>query len=685
MAQPITPTGFELEPIFPEGFDLEPESTEKIELVDEVKPSEGKLPINPDLLRGAPTTLSGMINSRDPGVDYFSGVQDLSLRADFSRMDTDKERRSLLNKTFGAKNVTQDSFGAWVINPEGLDKLNIPHHGIPVAFDEQMNSIADIADLRGDAPVIAGGIVAGLFTGSAGFWATLARMGLTGLGAGGGQFIDDMLDAASGENLESNREVVARAGKTFFAGAAAEGTFGLARAAGGKLLAPEAKRMTAQTQGLVSEAKTIGAQPNVSQITDAPILGRMQAMMNRIFGNELQVKNSQALFREANKLKERAGPRILRKADIGERVSASIVATRRKFSNQAKQLYDKVDELSGGQPIVPTNTLKLQARQIIDEVPKTTQGKPTFIPKELTDQLDDITNLPPNITTSQMQVIRGKLFDNMQTPDLLPGIDSRTSRRLFEAAGQGFDDVATSGNPKVAAALKRAQTFYAKGIKKFDDRIISRITRAEGKPGAIDPDEVADIIFKKGNPNRIRKVKAVMNQKDWQLVRRQSMENILKKMVRRGDDPRVKLFDGKALLTTLDDFERETLDEMFGKTLTNDLYRLGRVMQLVTKENAKSGGLVAAHIALHPIKNLPRLTQLRIMSNFMNSKAGVRWLTDGVTFANSGPKGKAFILGVGNLTRAGLLMAHLADQETGVASITVSDPQNPATINRENN
>ena len=636
-----------------------------------------------DLLN-PPQEAINFINQREFGVDYFTGIQDKSIRADFSRMDTEAERVQFLTKTFGKNGFSKDQFGAWIIQPEGLKKIGASQDTVPVAFDEQGNSLADVADLRGDAPVIAGSLLAAALTGGNSIW--VQAIG-SGLGAGIGLTLDEMIDVSAGENLETPGEFGKRFAKDT---ALAAGSDLLGGAVARKLLAPQGGRFTPDTKLLVDEASEIGVTPPMKTQVQTPggqpgILARMQAMTDRVFGgNPLDEANRKALLDEAERLgnvnildnflgkQTSSVPR----ADPGEAVVSSINKANDAFRKQASQHYAKVDALTGGQPIIPTDNLKQTVSQILEEVPKRADtGAPVATSPEMKAFLDDFANLGDHVSITQMQAIRQRLADAVYTGDLAPGLSSRQARLMLKSTGEALEDAGKfnlTGETAqaVKAQLKKANDFYRQNIKLFDDQLIAKITRDQGKSGAIDPDLVVQAVFKKQNPGRIHKIKRLVEPKKWEVVEQRAMEDILRTLVKRGEDPRVALFSGNGMLKTLDGFGRESLEAMFGKVKTDQLYRLGRVAQLVSKNSEKHGGLVAANIALHPIKNLGLLAKFRVMSAFMNSKTGLKWLTEGVT----NPVGRQAAI---NITKAAMLMATLAEDETGVANLTLNAPEKP--------
>ena len=137
------------------------------------------------------------------------------------------------------------------------------------------------------------------------------------------------------------------------------------------------------------------------------------------------------------------------------------------------------------------------------------------------------------------------------------------------------------------------------------------------------------------------------------------MDDIMETLVARDPDKVLGfIFSGKNFQKALDGYGKETLEATFGKELVSDLHKLGSVVRLLESRKGWGSGLVAASIALHPIKNITKLGQLRIASKILSSKAGLRYLTTGLRF---------------HKTRAGI--DALARLSTMATSVVNSDPE----------
>lgn len=612
---------------------------------------EGQKAESGDIIKRAESILNKLTNI-DPDVEQ-SGVPDFKFRADFSRMDTDEERMDFLDQKLGRGNWKLDKYGYYTIMPEGQKKLGLKQtFDQPLVLDEPgLPTLYDLADLAGDAPSIAGGVIGGMATGGAGWLAGLAgAAGGTAIGKGLSEIVDQIL----GENKQAAGEVATDVATEAGLAAAGEGIFrGALRPLGRKIMAPEASRMTPEARKMVEEATAIGARPAAAQVTKAPILGRTQAMFDLIFGDTRVKRNAAALNREIESIQKTVGiPEG--DYDVGMAVKESIRNARGRLADWSRSVTSQIDKATGGKAVVPTATLKDAARKLVEDLPVGKDGKPVFVPDDLLKQVGAITdNLPDFVTTRQMQRITTRLWDAVDDNTLVPGLSSHDAKTLWKAAVDSYGQVEDEGS---RAAIKAFRRKYAEEISKFDQAIIQRLTRDSKYAGSIEPEQVVSLIVRRGNVGPIRRVMSVIPEETRGKVRSLAMRDILETTAERSDDPLVEVFTGKRFLDTLDKYGKDGLNAIFGKEMVDRLYRLGRVMQLVTMRQKMSGGIVAANLALHPIQNFPRLIKLNIMSRFMSSPTGLKYFTEGLT----APKTRT---GAAALSRAAAQIQLLADEE----------------------
>ena len=586
----------------------------------------------------------------DEGFDQ-SGVPDLGFRAKFSLLDTPKERQVWLTGTVGKQGWTQDKYGNYALTKSGMEKLGFEGGDKPTVIDEPMPSRYDIADIAGSAPAIAGGVGAGMMASGVGM---LPGMALTGLGVALGKAAGETAEGLAGMNIQTPGEIATDVAVEGAYGAAGEGIFrGILAPTGRKILAPYAKRMTPEARQLTKEATEIGARPKATQVTRPPLLGRMQSMTDRIFGDPLAMKNAEALNAEVARLAKGAGPKATAR-EVGEHLVHDIKRARGALSRWAGIVTSKIDDMTGGAEVVPTKGLKASATDIVDALPKTAEGVPTLTPPELLASLSQISDLPENVTVGQMQAITQRLWDAVDDTTIIPGISGRHARTLWKSATQTYDDIA---DDTIRKAVQHFRNRYRIKINRFDNALVKRIMLDPKYAGALAPERIVESVFKKGAVRPLRQLKNVVTPGKWAEVRRAAMDDILSNISRRSDDPLVEIFAGKNFLNALDGYGKDTLQEMFGAETTKQMYRLGSVTQFVTQRQAQAGGLVAAHIALHPLRNLGRLVQLNVMSRFLSTPFAMRWLTEGLEAPNTRA-------GAAALSRAAAYTAVLAEQHT---------------------
>lgn len=673
---PALPPGFQMEaPAPPEGFVLQ--GTQQ-------RSATARM-----LQGGAPeTTLSGEASQVydkllhiDRNFDSVTGVPHAKFRAGFSFMDTDQERQTYLNDAVGKEGWTKDSYGAWALTPAGMEKLGLKSEGKPVLIEERGLTPYDLADIAGSLPSIAGGIAGGTMGAATGV--PVLAIGGAGLGAGLARGATEGIEQLLGVNQQPLRDVIDLAHNDALAAMGGEVLGQAGGAMARRLLAPEARRMTPEHIKVRDEALGLGVRPRPGQVTGAPILSRVESMMNMIFKDPMLERNSLALGKEMERMANAAGPRVVKgRVSVGENIKEGISTTRKVLGDWASTTVNAIQQRfipPDAPDVIPTGSLKAAAKEILADLPHTAAkapqaittpslagpvqtgmtpgaaGRPILTPQDTLGSIAQIAQLPPTVTLPQMQAITNRLYDAIGDDTIVQGISGRNARLLWSASTKSYDDIA---DPELRTALTTFRTKYRDQIQKFDNALVRRITQDPSKAGALDPEDVLGAVFKRGKSSAIRKIKAVTPPEQFGTLRRQAMEELLGTVTKRTTDPFNVILDGKAFLTSLDSYGKDTLNAMFGPQLTDDMYRFGRVTQLMTKESGKSGALVAAHIALHPWANLPKLAQLRVIQKFMTSETGLRWLTDGLRMH----KTRA---GADALARVALQVGALSDQELG--------------------
>ena len=606
---------------------------------------------------------SEFLSQRDPGIDYSTGVPNAMFRAGFSRMSNEAEKANYLDTRVGKDKWGLDSFGAYYLKPEGLKKFGI-NAVKPVAIDEQTTSRYDAADLAGDLPSIVGATGMGIAASGMGAPAGLA---LAGLGAAGGKAIDEIVKRGQGLNMKSWGEQTGTLAGEGAMGAVGEGGARLLMPLARVALGPAASRMTPEKEVLAQSAADQGFKIRAGSITDAPILARWEGMVRQIFGDLYKDQNRNAAQAGIDRLSQAAGGAVSREA-AGESMFNAVRASRVKFSQDMGKLYTNVDKLAGDAPIIPTGPVKTIAQDLLDAMPKTADGKAVG---GQTAFINDILKMDEAITVTQAQRLRTMLREMSESNNLTPDISMHDARVLKNSVNDAFELAKKSGASPAINALRAADAQYAAGIRKFDNQVVSAITRDSGKPGAVDADMVVDYLIKPERVVRLRRVKDIVPAAEWQKVKSAHAQELLSTVVHGTDDPLLSVFNGRAFRDALDKYGAETLKEVHGKQWVDEAYKYANSLMLAEKRMAMSGNIVAANVALHPVKNLPRLLWIRGLAKVMEQPGTLKYLTQGFR-PNAAIKETTAAV-----TRLASEVAALGRDETGSATVTLTAPQQP--------
>lgn len=630
-------------------------------------------------LQDALHTTAEFMSQRDPGIDYRTGVPKAWFRAGFSRMSNDAEKAQFLDRSVGAGQWGKDSYGAYFIKPEGLKRLGL-ESDLPVSMDEQTTTRYDVADLAGDAPALIGGTAAAMATGGLGL---LPALGMTALGSAGGKAYDEIAKNLSGDQIASAGEVAGEIAKEGALGAVGETTARGLMKGGRFLLGPAASRMTPEKAALAASAQEQGFKIRPGSVTDAPILARWEGMIRQIFGDLHKEQNQRAAAAGAERLRPQQN---VSAEEAGNAIRNSLHRQRVNFSEAMGKRYSEIDELVGNQPIIPTAPLVNTAKELLEKLPQTMDGKVVGGGDGL---LRDIMALDDAVTVSQAQRLRTLFREASESPDLVPGVHKHDARVLKQAMEDAFEQAKQQPkvmpkDPAEAAQLaKRIEAVnklrtvdadYAKGIRQFDNNVVTALSRDAGKSGAVDPDMAVDYLIKPERLVRLRLVKNLVPEEQWAKVQAAHANDLVSKVVQGSNDPLVQVFNGRAFRDTLDRYGREVLEEVHGKQWVDDAYKYANALMLAEKRKEFSGGIVAANIALHPLQNLPKLAMLRGLAHLIEQPGTFKYLTEGFKF---GPGTKE---ATAALTRFATQVATHAGDETGSAKFTLTEPPNPRNI-----
>lgn len=238
----------------------------------------------------------------------------------------------------------------------------------------------------------------------------------------------------------------------------------------------------------------------------------------------------QALTKINSKIK-RAQP-----GDLAMDTAQQIQNARKSFAGVTTQLYSKIDELAGNEPIVPTQFIKRDSDRILAAMPEQNTGKAGLV-KIMADY-------PENITFQRAHDLRSQLRRLGDAEDLAPGGDSRPYRELEATVDRAFDMAANLHLNKPAVdLLRQTDDFYKKGIAKFQDATVNQLVNLTKSGMVPDPGYIARTVIKPGFGPKVQEMRKLLGEPVFKRIAVQDWANMVKDVT--GVDGRV---DGKALL-----------------------------------------------------------------------------------------------------------------------------------------
>jgi RNase P protein component len=607
------------------------------------------------------------LSRREQGVDYESGVPAWGLRAGFSRMDTDEERQDYLNRYVGKGGWRRDAYGDWLLTPKGQGSLGLPDSGQDMAIDARRAEWADIADLRGIAPGMLGGLAGaaiGTPTGPAGMVAG------AGLGSMFARSFDEAVEQAEGANRQDIWQQLYQLTGTGLENMTAEGAGQALAAVGRYAMAPEAGRTTAKALRQAENARSFGLEVTAQQINRAPIFSRIANGMEMVLGSPVRDDNVRLLAALADEFKDRAGA-TASKAEAGEAVQRWIKHQVRQFRSSASARYGEVDAILGNRPVVSIAPLKNAVRHIMEDMPKAGDEAQALTP-ELQTFFNSILKLNDEQSWRAVQGLRAK-YRSMPT-SLFPGMEAHWRSMLYRGARDSMAQAKNRVKGTDARAfelLEKADRLYSKEVRKFGDDIFRKLQRDPSQAAALDPDQVVDAIARPGRGILAGRVMKVLDEAAKQKVRRVVSEELFSAFQPVTNDPLQVVVNGKALRAALERYGKPTLNKIFGSDYADTLYKFSDAARFVTYKSSESGGIVAASIGMHPVQNLGWILSRKMAQKIFRTPKAIEWLTTGLKAPNTRTAAMA-------ATRLSLYMSVAGEPESAAESLyEAAQPHDP--------
>ena len=345
---------------------------------------------------------------------------------------------------------------------------------------------------------------------------------------------------------------------------------------------------------------------------------------------------------------------------------------------QSNETVDLVDAGSVFTSLVKTNDVK-QLKNLLNVMPveKAALLKTNLNKTVLGDIIQGSKGVSGDVNVTKLlskwENIPSRMKTELFSIDELQKINSL----MFQVKGMSgtldnavLEDIIQKGGGEWAEAL---QTHVTKKLE-LDNFMKANWKNVLSNPDTVQFEQAIDAIFQPQSSNLTSQVlkhfegsPEIIN-----AIKTKAMEKILRASIDASDNFNI-IYSGANLNKTLDKFGVTNLKTMFGKELTDDLFSFARSLNLISQGKGNKGGLVAANLALAPLRKgvgaVPELLTLGIISRALASKNVLKYLALGL----SGKTGKNIKNVTENFVRAkAAITASGALEETAA-----TDPKGP--------
>jgi hypothetical protein len=277
-------------------------------------------------------------------------------------------------------------------------------------------------------------------------------------------------------------------------------------------------------------------------------------------------------------------------------------------------LKDRPEQLQSVLRAIPDDAGRELARKELQE---------NFIREAVHNSLDEFDQINPvkfaQFFKTQLGSTKQELFKGVPDLDRVLSDFARIKRPLkSDKLEVALDRVKSDGLRKTLDDLINAENAIHVAEK---DRLLRRITAAE-------PDEIVDILFRDGQGEAIRRLRAgnIITDDAFQKIQADSMRELLR--VAKGPGQKIdEVFNPDALERALNSRGDDTLRAMFSQEQVKSLRNLVRDLRVMTQsDKGGAGTLIAGAIAVNAFQfaTLPVLVKLGVMGMIMRQPAVVR-------------------------------------------------------------
>ena len=306
---------------------------------------------------------------------------------------------------------------------------------------------------------------------------------------------------------------------------------------------------------------------------------------------------------------------------------------------QSDETIDLVDASSVFNTLVKTNDFK-QLKNLINVMPaeKAALLKTNLNKTVLGDIIQGSKGVSGDVNVTKLLNNWENMSSRMKTE--LFSIDElqKINSLMFQVKGMSgtldnavLEEITQKGGSEWAETLS---THVAKKLE-LDKFMQTNWKNVLSNPDTVQFEQAIDAIFKPKSSNLTGQVlkhfegsPEIIN-----AIKTKAMEKILRASIDASDNFNI-IYSGANLNKALDKYGVTNLKTMFGKELTEDLFSFARSLNLISQGKGNKGGLVAANLALAPLRKgigaIPEILTLGLVSRAFASKGVLKYLALGL-------------------------------------------------------
>ena len=268
------------------------------------------------------------------------------------------------------------------------------------------------------------------------------------------------------------------------------------------------------------------------------------------------------------------------RVNAGELALEAVKNSLDTFRANAKVRYDALSTAAKGVTVDITSTKKI-AENLLKE------AKPTeLLERDGIKVLQTIKNLDNKVSFSVANNVRSKLLGvSRSSKDLIKGQGARYAQNVTESLTKNIDDTAKAVPGDLKGIYDKAQNFYKKGVKKYNDKTLRSLTSKA-------PEEVYKTLIRPNRESTVKNFMKVLNETKDKELRDELIGSIKGTMLLdiAGESNRLyRKLNANYLLKEFDKFGKGTLEQIFTKEEIKNIRSLFNALEVAQRKTVGEG------------------------------------------------------------------------------------------------